>query len=304
MKKTLFFSLVTAALIFSGCGGGGGDNPTQDNNPGGTQGNNPGGTSKTFKDYVYPQGTLDNSIQITIGTDGNWTLNPNGTIAFAGKSAAGMSYNDAVKWCSDNNYTFPGPNDLLALPNNHGVTSAWAKDRYAVNYTDNSIGQVANEESEIKIAVCLTKNSTTIDKKHKYQDINISARKDLVTGLLWTPFIIFDENLNDPGHANQSRFPISGATSPQLNAEAYCQTFGSDWHLPSLSELRSAVYFDGETLADYTAIGKKPTVLWTSTPAGTGKHYVINLNTDFTGHATHGIEKDTSEFYVTCVKRP
>ncbi len=324
MKKTLFLSLVTCTIIFTGCGGGGGDSTSGGSTSGGSTsggstsggstsggstsggstsgGSTSGGTAKTYTKFTYPATNLENTISITVETDGNWTVNPNGTIALADRSPAGMGYTDAVKWCSDKNLTFPGPNDLLALPAPAGVTSAWAKDRYTVNYTDKTIGQAANEDNDIKIVVCLTKNSTTLDKKHTFTDINATAREDSVTGLQWTPFIVYDEDLINPGHANQSRFPISGAVAPQLNAEAYCQTFGADWRLPTLSELRTAVYFDGETLPSYAAIGKKPSVIWTSTPFGTNKHYVVNLNTDFTGLGTHGIEDDTFEAYVTCVK--
>ncbi len=328
MKKTIFLSLVAGAMIFAGCGGGGGGttNPSQGNpnqgnpnqgNP--NQGNpnqgNPNSSSKTYTKFTYGAGTLDDANLITVNQK-LWIIN--GDTRAVGAIGVDKTYAQAVQFCADNNQTLPSPKDLLTttLNQNDGTSAAWAKGQYTTFFTDGIIGQSTTTEASTatRKVICMTGDS--IEKKHAVNEFDVTidengtektlpAITDVTTGLSWTPIYTYDKDTLNPGHANTSRFPIEGATLPAVNAAEYCQKFGAGWRLPTLAELRTITYLDGTTSIKSDADGIRPTVLWTSTPAGNGNYYTIHLNpnndTSIPFYA-EAPEAPADGYFVSCVK--
>ncbi len=332
MKKTIFLSLVAGAMIFTGCGGGGGggggaENPGAENpgggnpgggNPGGGNpgGGNPGGggTTNTYSSFQYPAGTLDTADMITVQDQENLWIVANDTRE-VGVEALDKTYAQAEQYCSDMNQSLPTAKDLLTTTLRPAVGSAaWAKGKYVAFFTDNIIGQSANEEANTQRKVICMKGDS-IEKKHATTTITVSLTennattdlqgiKDTVTGLSWTPIHTFDKDTINPGHANEFRFPISGAQAPQVDAAEYCTKFGAGWRLPSLAELRTITYLDGTTgLPDPENL--KPTVIWTDTDGATdGTKYAVHLNPNGTPtipYYAEAPEAGTDSYFVTCV---
>ena len=312
MKKTIFLSLVAGAMILTGCGGGGGNGSSGNNGGGnGSSGNNGGGdgSARTYTPFQYPAERLAGTVDITVNADNTWTIaNDTRTLDVAGRGVD-KNYAAAEQYCSEKGMVLPSANDLLAFANPANITSAWAKGKFTVFFTDNTIGQVANEDAatEQKVVICMTGDS--IEKKH---DVTVNADDTVTdnnTGLTWSPFKTYDKGL-DANNTNQYRFPISNpGTTPAgkqlLTAEEYCKTLGAEWELPTLGELRSIIYLDGTTDVKDPE-GLNPTVVWTSTKFNDGRNYVIKLN----ANGTHAIEDGNeatnpgnASFYVTCVKR-
>lgn len=321
MKKTVFLSLVAGAMIFAGCGGGGGGSSTSGGSTSGgstsggstSGGSTSGGTTsggstsgapvtKTYTPYAYPQDRLAATVQITVNADNTWTI-ANDTRVL-GVRAVDKNYAQAAQVCSDNNQILPSANDLLSMIKPANTTSAWADGKFEVFFTDNTIGQVANEDatSKLKVVQCMT--GASIEKKHNVTADANDTVTDNNTGLTWTPFKVYDKG-TDGNNTNQFRFPIANATGNLLTASEYCATFGIGWDLPTLGELRSIVYLDGTT--DVKKLDNlEPTVIWTKTQSADGRNYVVKLN----ANGTHGLEDGNEQtnpgnasFYVTCVKR-
>ncbi len=327
MKKTIFLSLVAGAMIFAGCGGGGGGTTggntggTTGGNTGGTTGGNTGGTTGgntgtgAYTEFTYGAGTLDDANLITVNQK-LWIIN--GDTRAVGAIGVDKTYAQAVQFCADNNQTLPSPKDLLTttLNQNDGTSAAWAKGQYTTFFTDGIIGQSTTTEASTatRKVICMTGDS--IEKKHAVNEFDVTidengtektlpAITDVTTGLSWTPIYTYDKDTLNPGHANTSRFPIEGATLPAVNAAEYCQKFGADWRLPTLAELRTITYLDGTTSIKSDADGIRPTVLWTSTPAGNGNFYAIHLNpnndTSIPFYA-EAPEAPADGYFVSCVK--
>lgn len=337
MKKTIYLSLVAGAMIFAGCGGGGGGGGSSSSTSGGSTsggstsggstsggstsggstsgGSTSGGTAKTYSSFQYPAGTLDTPNLITPSQNNLWIVNPDARSV--GASAVDKTYAEAEQYCSDRNQSLPTAKDLLTtrLHPDDNTTASWAAGKFVAYFTDNIIGQSADEEANTqRKVICM--NGDSIEKKHATTDINVTITennatktlqgvRDVVTGLSWTPIYIYDEDTVNPGHANEFRFPVSGAQAPQIDAADYCTKFGAGWRLPTLAELRTITYFDGTTgLADPD--GLKPTVIWTDTEgANAGTHYTVQLNPNrnaATAYYKEAPEADTDANYVTCVK--
>ncbi len=332
MKKTIFLSLVAGAFIFAGCGGGGGGGNPGGGNPGGGNpgggnpgggnpgggnpgGGNPGGGSTTYSKFQYPADTLDTADLITVSDNANtWIINPD--TRTAGATAVDKTYAQAVQFCSENNQSLPSPKDLLTttLKPTDGTSASWAAGKYVAYYTDDIIGQSSNEEAgTLRKVICMQGNS--IEKKHATTDVavtlaennattDLTGVEDVTTGLSWTPIHTYDKDTLNPGHANEARFPMSGAVAPQVNAAAYCQKFGAGWRLPTLAEARTIAYLDGTTgLKDPENL--KPTVIWTSTPgANAGTSYAVHLNPNndtSIPYYSEAPEADSDSYFVTCV---
>ncbi len=327
MKSTIFLSLVAGAMIFSGCGGGGGNPGSGSSTSGGSTsggstsggstsgGSSGGGVAKTYAPFSYPAGTLDTADTITVADTGNLWIVANDTRA-AGAVAYDKTYAQAEQFCAENNQTLPSAKDLLTttLKPNDGTSATWAKGKFIAYINDEIIGQSANEDAgQTRKVICMEGDS--IEKKHATTDIDVTLAennatktlagvKDDVTGLSWTQFYTYDKDTINTGHANESRFPMSGAAAPQVNAAAYCQKFGAGWRLPTLAELRTIAYLDGTTgVPDPENL--KPTVIWTSTPgANAGTYYTVKLNSNGNQNAPYYSESPEAEgdsYFVTCV---
>jgi len=331
MKKTIFLSLVAGAVIFAGCGGGGGDTtetvtsdqvdqtttPKTDDTKTDDQANKttpPQTGDTTYSKYVYA-GTLDTPNLITTSTDGNtWIVNPDNREV--GAVALDKTYVEAVAFCAEQNQSLPSPKDLLTttLRPTDGTSASWAAGKYVSFFTENVIGQSSDQDAQKDVRKVICMKGTSIEQKHKINDLPVSADEngtakdligvtDVVTGLSWTPIYTYDKDTFNPGHANQSRFPLIGATGNDITAAEYCQKFGAGWRLPTLSEARTIAYLDGTTgLKDPENL--KPTVIWTSTESGDNKHYAIHLNPN--GQTTmpfysEAPEADEDKYFVTCV---
>ncbi len=326
MKKTIFLSLVAGAMIFTGCGGGGGGTSggstggTTGGNTGGTTGGNTGGTTggnttQTYSKYQYSADKLNTPNLITVSNASNiWIVNPD--TRTAGATTVDKTYDQAVQFCRDNNQSLPSPKDLLTttLKPTDGTSASWAAGKFVAYFTDDIIGQSSNENAtEQRKVICMQGN--TIEKKHLTANIDVNLTEnnvsialqgvqDTVTGLSWTPIHTYDKDTLNPGHANEARFPIAGAAAPQITAAAYCQKFGAGWRLPTLAELRTIAYLDGTTgLNDPENL--KPTVIWTSTPgvnADTSYAVHLNPNNDTSiPYYSEAPEADTDSYFVTCV---
>ncbi len=338
MKKTIFLSLVAGAIIFAGCGGGGGGGSSSSsggassssggasNSSGGSTSSggassssggassSSGGTAKTYTKYNYPNGTLNTADKITVNATGNtWTVTNDNRQA--GAVGYDKTYAAAKQFCADHNQSLPSPKDLLTttLRPTDGTSASWADGKYVAFYTDNVIGQSADQETnEQRKVICM--QGTSIEQKHATQDltlpvdnngtqINVTGIEDIVTGLKWTPIYTYDKDTINQGHSNQSRFPISGATGTDIDAATYCSKFGQGWRLPTLAELRTITYLDGTTgLKDPENL--KPAVIWTATEGGTGTHYAIHLNPNNNPNMPYyneAPEADGDKYFVTCV---
>ena len=331
MKKTIYLSLVAGAMIFAGCGGGGGGGGSTSGGStsggstsggstsggstsgGSTSGGASGGVAKTYSKFQYPAGTLNTADMITEGQNNLWIV-ANDTRE-AGAEALDKTYAQAEQYCSDMNQSLPTAKDLLTTTLRPAVGSAaWAKGKYVAFFTDNIIGQSADQDAnELRKVVCMKGDS--IEKKHATTAITVSLTennattdldgvKDVVTGLSWTPIHTYDKDTINSGHANESRFPISGAQAPQVDAADYCAKFGAGWRLPTLAELRTITYLDGTTgLPDPENL--KPTVIWTDTDGATsGTKYAVHLNPNGTPtipYYSEAPEAGTDSYFVTCV---
>jgi|GEM_PF-5786576 len=340
MKKTIFLSLVAGAIIFSGCGGGGGGGTSStggstssssggassssggatssggaSSSSGGTTNSSGGQNTATYIPYQYPNEVLDTAGLISVQANSNvWDVNPDARQV--GDAALDKTYAQAVQFCADKNQTLPSPKDLLTtgLRPTDGTSASWAADQYIAYYTDNIVGQSAKADLNTQRKVICMKGES-IEKKHMVDDLplsvddngttkNVTGSADIVTGLNWTPIYTYDKDIINPGHSNQFRFPMTGATGNDITAAAYCQKFGAGWRLPTLAEARTITYLDGTTgLKDPENL--KPTVIWTSTPgANAGTHYAVHLNPN--GQTTvpyysEAPEADEDKYFVTCV---
>ena len=341
MKKTIFLSLVAGAVIFSGCGGGGGGDSTSGGTTSGgttsggstsggttsggttsggttsggstsggttsggtTSGGSTSGGAATYSPFVYPADTLDTANMITVNADGKrWTVAGDTRALKEDEFALDKTYPQAERYCADNNLNLPSANDLLSLPTPAKTTALWAKGKFIVFYSDDTIGQNSDQQANTEVRKVICMEGDSIEKKHQITENDDDTITDVVTGLTWSPFRVYDKNTLDEGHANQSRFPIANPTAPNITAEEYCTTLGAEWRLPSYGELRTIMYLDGTTPV------KKldnivPTNVWTSTKADDGRNYVIRLNQNsVTGIETGDTNaSDYMDAFVTCVK--
>ncbi len=340
MKKTIFLSLIAGAMIFAGCGGGGGTTTSGGagagngggagagngggagaGNGGGAGAGNGGGAgagnggTSTYSAYQYGATTLNTPNLITVSnTENRWIVNPDNRQV--GASTVDKTYAEAVQFCADNNQSLPSPKDLLTttLRPNDGTSASWAAGQYVAFFTDDIIGQSSSAEATTQRKVICMQGST-IEKKHETENIAVTINesnttntlqgiKDITTGLSWTPIHTYDK-ISDPGHANQARFPLAGATGNDITAAAYCGKFGAGWRIPTLAELRTITYLDGTTgLNDPENL--KPAVLWTNTDGtNAGTSYAVHLNSlgqANTAYYAEAPEDQGDKYFVTCVK--
>ena len=337
MKSTIFLSLVAGAMIFAGCGGGGGGGSTSGGSTSGgstsggstsggstsggstSGGSTSGGTAKTYSPYTYGAGTLNTADLISFSATGNlWIIDPNADNRQLGVSALDKTYAQAEQFCADNNQSLPSPKDLLttALKPNDGTSAAWAKGKFIAYINDEIIGQSANEDAATqRKVICM--EGTSIEKKHATTAINVTITEnnatktlagitDVTTGLSWTQIYTYDKDIINPGHANESRFPMATATAPAVTAAEYCAKFGAGWELPTLAELRTITYLDGTTsIPDPENL--KPTVIWTKTPGvNAGTSYAVHLNPNGQNNIPYyseAPEENADSYFVTCVKK-
>lgn len=253
---------------------------------------------------------------ITVNSpDNTWIVNPD--MRSVGESALDKTYEEAVQFCQEQNQNLPSPKDILTstLIPTDDTSATWTAGGYIAYFTDNIIGQSSVENSTaVRKVICM--DGDTIEKKHDTESITVMLSesnstttlqgiRDIVTGLSWTPIHTYDKDTINTGHANESRFPISGAEAPLINANEYCQKFGSGWRLPTLAELRTICYLDGTTGLNDPE-GLMPTVIWTSTPGvDAGTSYVIHLNPNddpTMAYYSESPEANGDTYFVTCVK--
>ena len=329
MKKTIFLSLVAGAVIFSGCGGGGGGSSTSGGTTSGgttsggttsggttsggttsggttsggtTSGGTTSGGAATYTPFAYPAEKLTTADLITVNPDGKTWAVAGDTRALQ-EAALDKTYPQAEQFCADKNLNLPSANDLLSLPKPANTTALWAKGKFIVFYSDNTIGQNSDQEANTEVRKVICMDGESIEKKHEITENDDDTITDVVTGLTWSPFKVYDKDVINEGHANQSRFPIANATAPNITAEEYCTTLGAGWRLPNYGELRTVMYLDGTTpvkkLDDIV-----PTNVWTSTTTADGRNYVIRLNQNSVTGVENGDTNasDYTDAFVTCVK--
>jgi hypothetical protein len=322
MKSTIFLSLVAGAMIFAGCGGGGGGSSTSGGSTSGgstSGGSTSGGVVKTYSPFTYGATKLDTADLITFNAGSNlWIVDPNEDDRKIGATASDKTYAEAEKFCADINQSLPSPKDLLttAMKPNDGTSAAWAKGKFIAYINVEIIGQSTNENAGIpRKVICM--EGTSIEKKHKTTDITVDitegnttkqlvAITDVTTGLSWTQIHTYDKDVINPGHANESRFPLANATGNDITAAEYCAKFGPGWELPTLAELRTITYLDGTTsIPDPENL--KPTIIWTKTPGvNAGTSYAIHLNPNNQNNIPYyseAPEENGDKYFVTCVKK-
>jgi len=121
-----------------------------------------------------------------------------------------------------------------------------------------------------------TKNTVYVDSK---------------TGLMWQ-----DEAYTDAEDGAFKNNTVAGKAGSLQHAKNYCNTLyyagHSDWRLPTSDELMELHRKPGQVFTNF-----RGSDFWTSTPAATGKYYVV-----FTADAYRYERKVAESNYIRCVR--
>ncbi len=281
MNKTIFLSLIAGALLFTGCGGGGDDTTTTTTQPG----------SSSTEPVT--------EVTITVNPDNSWSIK-NDTRSFP-VADINKTYSEAEAFCTEQGYVLPSAIDLIAadtLPRVDGSVPSvvWAKDQFIEYTSTKSIGKPSDPDIRYAV-ICM--DGESIDKKHPVNENSDGSVTDTLTGLTWSAFDVYDR-----GGLNQFTFPLtdpgmSDNNLTYITADAYCQSLGAGWRLPSLGELRTVLYLDGTTVVKNNT-GTDIRYVWSDTPYPDTPNakYVVKLNE----YAVDGGITYDKPHFVTCVK--